>query len=400
MKKNFVISGTGCALVDYLYQPVDFDSNDFELYLSQSPGDGGLSPGKLVFTEELEKFAGQPYSLIRDRITKGKPPVGVNTGGPSIVSLIHAAQMLHNKPAQVYFSGARGNDAAAKVIEEKIQKTPLKTANYKISEKFTPFTDVLADPGFDQGHGERAFINNIGAAWDFYPEDLPDSFFESDMVVFGGTALVPNIHQNIDSLLQKAKSKGIITVVNTVYDFINEKNDPTKPWPMGQKANAYPRIDLLITDREEALRHSGCTTAQEALRWFAGQGAGAAIITQGPEEVLFYANSDLFEKQTFTALPVSARAKREVKQQAEKPVGDTTGCGDNFTGGVIASLADQIITDPSCGKFNLKEAVALGIASGGFACFFHGGTLLEDYPGQKAEKLDAYHKDYLQQVSR
>lgn len=397
MKKNFIIAGTGCALVDYLYQPVDFESKEFEQYLSQSPGDGGLSPGKLVFTEELEQFARQPYSQIRDQITGANPPVGINTGGPSIVSLIHVAQLLHDKPAEVYFSGARGNDAAARVIQEKIEKTPLKTGNYKTSDKFTPFTDVLGDPGYDHGHGERAFINNIGAAWDFYPEDLPDTFFESDMVVFGGTALVPHIHQNIDALLQKAKGKGIITVVNTVFDFISEKNNPSQPWPLGQKENAYPFIDLLITDREEALRHSGRSTAQEALEWFAQQGAGAAIITQGPEDVLFYANSDLFEPQPYAALPVSARAKMEVKQQVDNPRGDTTGCGDNFTGGVIASLAEQIISDPSCGKFSLKRAVALGVASGGFACFFHGGTLLEVYPGQKSEKLAAYHMDYIKQ---
>jgi hypothetical protein len=29
-------------------------------YRSEQPGDGGLCPGKLVFTEEIEKFAAQP----------------------------------------------------------------------------------------------------------------------------------------------------------------------------------------------------------------------------------------------------------------------------------------------------------------------------------------------------
>jgi sugar/nucleoside kinase (ribokinase family) len=66
---------------------------------------------------------------------------------------------------------------------------------------------VLSDPDYDHGHGERIFINNIGAAWNLYPDDLDDAFFESNMVVFGGTALVPHIHQSLLELLKKAKGK-------------------------------------------------------------------------------------------------------------------------------------------------------------------------------------------------
>jgi hypothetical protein len=106
--KPFRISGTGCALVDYLYKPVDFSGTDFIRYLSESRGDGGLAPGKLVFTEEFEKFCGEKYTQIRDRITKNMDPVAINIGGPSIVSLIHAAQMLHCifSPTTIYLHQA------------------------------------------------------------------------------------------------------------------------------------------------------------------------------------------------------------------------------------------------------------------------------------------------------
>jgi len=53
------ISGIGCALVDYLYKPVSFTDNQFRRYLSVKPGDGGLSPGKLVFRDEFELFSGR-----------------------------------------------------------------------------------------------------------------------------------------------------------------------------------------------------------------------------------------------------------------------------------------------------------------------------------------------------
>ena len=52
-KEKIVISGTGCALADFIYNGVSFNSISFKKYLSKKAGDGGLSPGKLVFTEEL-----------------------------------------------------------------------------------------------------------------------------------------------------------------------------------------------------------------------------------------------------------------------------------------------------------------------------------------------------------
>ncbi len=40
------------------------------------------------------------------------------------------------------------------------------------------------DPTYDQGHGERTFVNERGVADLFAPEHLPDSFFDSDIVAF------------------------------------------------------------------------------------------------------------------------------------------------------------------------------------------------------------------------
>lgn len=396
MAKSFTISGTGCALVDYLYNPIDFKGETFRRFLSQSPGDGGLSPGKLVFTEEFEKYSNSSYASARQDITAGMEPVGINIGGPSIVSLIHAAQMLHNTPARVHFFGCKGRDDAGRFIEDKLAQTPLKTGYYKTSERFTPFTDVLSDPEFDHGHGERIFINNIGAAWDFLPSDLDESFFSSDMVVFGGTALVPNIHRPLTQLLAKAKKQNAITIVNTVYDFLSEKSDPQKPWPLGENNNAYPYIDLLIADKEEALRHSGKETIKEALTFFKDRGAGAAIITHGPKPVSFFAQSQMWEEDAPDEMPVSQLTINQIKENPEQ-AGDTTGCGDNFTGGVIASIAQQKLDYPSK-KPNVRKAIAMGVASGGFACFYHGGTWLEKTPGEKAEKINLYLNDYYQQT--
>lgn len=397
-RKKFKIAGTGCALVDYLYNPIDFNDAEFTRYLSIKPGDGGLSPGKLVFKEEFEKFSGEAYMQIRDKITKRKQPAALNIGGPSIVSLIHAAQMLHEQNAEVSFYGCKGNDNGSAFIENKLALTPLIIGSYKTVSQYTPFTDVLSDPEFDGGNGERVFINNIGAAWDFNPSDLDEAFFESDIVVFGGTALVPHIHSSLGDLLIKARKCQAITVVNTVYDFLNEKLNPSKPWPLGNSVETYRYIDLLITDMEESLRLSGTNSVDAAVNFFQSTGVGGVIITHGSNLLHFFADSPIFGEIPHSTMPVSEKIRLELRQNLEK-TGDTTGCGDNFAGGVIASIAKQLIVNPE-NKVSLTDAVAFGVASGGFSCFYNGGTFYEEFPGQKAKRIEQYYREYLIQIGR
>ena len=392
----FRITGTGCSLVDFLYQPVSFSDAPFRNYLSKVPGDGGLSPGKLVFTGELEKFTGKRYSELRDEITGGNKPAATNIGGPSVVSLINASQMLSDLNIDVAFYGCRGNDEAGRYIEEKLALTPLRTGCYKTGKKFTPFTDVFSDPDYDDGHGERVFINNIGAAGEFVPTDLDKSFFNANIVVFGGTALVPQIHASLSELLRKSKEHGAFTAVNTVYDFINEKKNPGKPWPMGCSNKTYSYIDLLLTDREEALRHSGAGSVREAISWFKKRGTGAVVITHGPNPVVFYGDSDLFGQVPVSEIPVSEQVKSDIRHK-RRTTGDTTGCGDNFAGGVIASVARQMIEHPGR-RIDLLNAVAYGVASGGFTCFYMGGTWFEKVPGEKAGQVNSLYNQYLKQI--
>ena len=396
MEKIFKISGTGCALVDNLYKPVSFTDEMFQRYLSVKSGDGGLSPGKLVFREEFEQFSGEAYHVARKQMTNDKPPVAQNIGGPSIVSLIHIAQMLYDLPAEVKFYGCRGHDQGGTFIVEWLKHTPLKIGKYRTVNQYTPFTDVLSDPDYDHGHGERIFINNIGAAWEFKPEDLDQSFFKSDIVVFGGTALVPYIHRSLLQLLKQAKENHALTVVNTVYDFLSEKLNPMTSWPMGESIETYNYIDLLITDMEEALRLSGQQTVEEALSFFKSTGVGAVIVTHGANPVHYFSKSPLLG---FTEgnKPVSMRIKEELMQHPEQ-AGDTTGCGDNFAGGVITSIALQQIENPDVWPIDFDKALAFGIVSGGYACFYHGGTFIENYPYEKTDELTPYFEDYLRQT--
>ena len=390
MKKRLVISGTGCALADNLYTDIDFGASLFQKYLSKENADGGLSPGKLVFIEEFEKFSGQHLSEIITEITQGKAANSFNIGGPSIVALISASQLLTNQNVDINFYGAIGNDKVGDQIIKGLKSTQINFDNYKRFESHSPFTDVLSDPNFDGGKGERIFINNIGAAWNYQPQDLNEDFFKSDITVFGGTALVPNIHDNLTELLQKAKDNNCITIVNTVYDFRNEKNNPSEKWPLVKHDN-YALIDLLIMDKEEALKISGQQNLKKAVDYFIAQKSNGLIITQGPGPVLFYSTESFFSKTPISELPISEAVSAQLKKGIIK--GDTTGCGDNFVGGVLASVANQIINNEK--KMDIKDAVKWGIVSGGLACFYYGGVYKEDNTGQKfdihQEYLNAYH---------
>lgn len=394
---KIVISGIGCALADYVYNGLDFNGDAFRKYSSVKAGDGGLSPGILVFTEELEQFAGKPYSEILDEITGQRAPDAFNVGGPSLVSLIHAAQLSDGYNYEVKYFGLSGNDGTALKIRNIVRQTPLNIENYLMTnEDNSPFTCVLSDPNYDDGHGERTFINNIGAAWNYSPELIDNQFFDSQITCFGGTALVPQIHDNLTGLLVRAKKKKSITLVNTVFDFRNEKKNPQKPWPLLIDFEKFELIDILIMDAVEALKISGKTTVEDAARFFSSTPLSSFIITNGAHNIYAWSGGRLFtEKEVFT-FPVSEKVKEKIRTDKGFK-GDTTGCGDNFVGGIIASLGWQL-NEKKHGQFDLVEALTWGIASGGFSCFYVGGTYLEKKPGEKLALIKELRNDYCKQI--
>ena len=394
MRRKIVVSGAGCCLVDLLFNDIDFNSNIIRPYLSHKRGDGGLAPGNLVFREEFEKFSGVSVNQAIDIITGGRKYDKINIGGPSIVSLINITQLVDKDQCKVQFCGLGGNDDLGQFLISALNKTSVILKDFRLISHDTPSTIVLSDPQYENGHGERMFINSIGAAWQFEPSDLDDDFFKSDIVVFGGTALVPQIHDNLTTLLKKARMNNCITIVNTVFDFRNEKADPFKKWPLGENDESYKNIDLLITDREEALRLSGEMDLEDAVRFFIAKGVSAFIITNGSNNITLFSNGNIFSSSVIREMPASERVINEL---SDFQGGDTTGCGDNFVGGVIASVVSQLsdgIRHP-----DIIEACCWGTVSGGFTCFYVGGTYFEEYDGEKLAKIKPYYDSYRQQIS-
>ncbi len=387
------IAGAGCALIDHLYRDVDFNGEAFRSLASRKKGDGGLVPGRLVFTEELEAFARLPLAAIIERISGKREADSSNLGGPAIVALINAAQLLYGRGVEVSYHGTVGDDEAGRKLRSIVGGTPVNIDHYRVVVGSSPFTNVLSDPSYNRGHGERTFINNIGAAWQMLPGDLGPDFFAADIVLFGATALVPRLHDGLTPLL-KRKSGGV-TVVSTVYDFRSERANPHRRWPLGSGDESYRHVDLLATDREEALRLSGTSDMEAAVSFFKRRGLSAFIATDGPQPIRFFSDGRLFGRTEGT-MPVSDEVARRLRVDGRS--GDTTGCGDNFVGGVIASIAAQLAR-PGRGELDLREAAALGVVSGGFACFYLGGTYLEERPGEKLRHIARLYEAYRAQVS-
>lgn len=399
------IHGAGCCLIDDLYLPVDFSSPAFRAARSRSPGDGGLTPGKLVFAEDFERFIGMPYETALASLIGGIAPTARNLGGPSIVSLAHAAQLLAAPAAipavAVRYFGARGDDATGIHASSYLARLPIDSTDFIVAPLSTPRTDVLSDPAYDGGHGERSFINLVGSAANYGAEELPAHFFDADIIALGGTALVPRLHDALTVLLRRARKNGAFTFVNLVYDFRSERASPGAKWRLGAEDDAYQEIDLLVADAEEALRTSGRPNVEEAVGWFAARGVGAVVVTGGVRDFRFWSSGRRFARPSVSSLPVS-RAIDEDLRANPKLRGDTTGCGDNFAGGLMFSVAEQLRADPgalAAGRLDLVEACVWAAVSGGFACFTVGGAYYEKAPGEKRRALEPYVERYRRQIS-
>lgn len=382
------ISAAGCCLIDYVYAKVSYNKPGFQRFLSKRPGDGGIIQGGLVFTEDLSACFAMEMTAILHEILGPVEADTVNLGGPAVISLINAAQLLYGREVSCHFYARVGNDAAGRQIRGFLESSPLESIVITDTEAPSPTTIVLADPTCNEGNGERSFLNTIGAAGRILPQDLPPDFFQSDIVLFGGTALTPALHDGLASLLARSKAAGAITVVGTVYDFRNEKRDPAAPWPLGTP-DACGTIDLLVTDAVEALRLSGASDLRSAARNFIDRGVGALVITNGEQDMVVWSGGRVFSALELGAYPVSTMVRSILKNDPSR-LADTTGCGDNFLGGLIASLAMQL----EGGSVSLKEALSWGAASGGFSCFYAGGLYQETSAGEKLQKIrplaDAY----------
>lgn len=389
------IGGIGCCLIDIIYRNVDFLDKKHDILFSSCKNRKGLIPGSLVFKHDLEEHTGLSIEQILHQVTHGEYPETENLGGPGIIAMIHASQlMVHKESISLSYEGVVGNDHYGKLIKKHLEESSIHHILHE-KEGATPTTIVLSDPYFNEGVGERSFINTIGVASQYTPSMVSNSLLSQDIVFFGGTALMPLIHDNLSLLIDKAKYSNSFVCVTTVYDYRAEQRSHLEPWPLVDE-EVYRSIDLLIMDAQEAIRISNCLTIDLAILFFKDKGVGSTIITHGHHPVVAYASSTVFKEMSISEYPISKRISEELSSQKHGQ-GDTTGCGDNFAGGVIASIAAQANSN-GFKAIDIVQAISWGVCSGGYSCLHTGGMFVESSKGEKIQLLIPFVKDYMQQI--
>ena len=81
------ISGTGCCLVDQIYPDIDFSSPVTKKYMSRTKGDGGLHPGRLVFSEQFEDYASKSLDAIIEEISLDSRVTGLTCIGTELIRI-------------------------------------------------------------------------------------------------------------------------------------------------------------------------------------------------------------------------------------------------------------------------------------------------------------------------
>ncbi len=417
----FRIHGAGHGLLDFIHSDIDFASSKALQYHAQVPGDGGLEMGKVLNLEAFLRYAGKPWENVLADLTAMVPAdvnaavsakametgrSGIpefNAGGPGLVSMAVASQLLKPAKVPVTYYGLSGDDSAGSRLRHLLAQTPLDMTCFRQRPGRTATTMVCNDPRAQQGHGDRFFLNDPGTvACD--ASILGESFFQATFNVYAGTAMVPALHAELPALLAKGRHRGALNVVATVFDSVSEKSAPGRPWSLGA-GEAYPDIDLLVANAEEIRRLAGLSGVEECVSALFARGLTAAVVTRGPGEVYYRSRGGIFGRTEGYA-PANP-ALVAMAGDRSRNSGDTSGAGDNFLAGLLSDLMLQILSDDFFPKgeihierellqicpLRLRHAIEFGIVAGGLACLQKGGLKIEKSKGERLNLVRTYFPD-------
>ncbi|NMB26349.1 MAG: carbohydrate kinase family protein [Firmicutes bacterium] len=386
------ISGVGCCVVDYIYQDIDFTSPGVKRYLCKD-GSNGLMIGEGNLSSHLTTFFGKSEAAIIEDITGGRTPHKV-LGGVSIVTLVSAAQLLFDRDEiDVYYYANIPDNEPGSIIMDTVGKTPLRTDKIQVMEGDSVVTHALCGNDLD-GNPSRTFICApcVHPSTALQLEQLDHDFYASELTVFSAIQWEPEISGVFTEVLKRCKEAGSITIVSTASDPL--MRGKTK-WVLGDSDAVYEYIDILIMNKEEALNYSGTRDLHSAVDYFKSfPSLGGILVTDGLNPTYVYGRGKLcLPYEGF--IPIVVDIDQD-KQRGLLPEGDTVGCGDNYCGGVVASVALQL------GKqgrpIDLVEACILGSLSGGITSTITGGIFKETHFGQKRGLMEKYHPSYVRQV--
>jgi sugar/nucleoside kinase (ribokinase family) len=227
-----------------------------------------------------------------------------------------------------------GNDPAGDFIRKHCNDNGVDTRYLKVKDEVTTSINIpLISP-----NGDRLFITNKnGSIWKFSLEDIDFTAFRDAKVLSLGSIFVnPRLDKAaLIKIFQEAKKRSILICADLIRSRFGEKLNDMK--------EAFQYIDYLFSNSEEASALTGKTEFNKMADAFLACGVKHVIIKAGSNGAYIATKTEHYSESAY---------------KKAKCV-DTTGAGDNFAAGFIASILDGKSLS-ECGKYaNAVASIAI-----------------------------------------
>ena len=209
--------------------------------------------------------------------------------------------------APVRLTGMVGRDAEGDAIIRMLEDVGVQS---DIRRTATPTTATVV---LVQSSSDRSFIHRPGASRDVTPDVLTYEVPGFTHFHLANLFSLPTIRESAGEVMASARAAGLTTSLDTAWD--------AKGRWMQDVGPALPYTDLLFVNDSEARMLTGAEDLRAAAGILRDSGAKDVVIKTGPRGCIVFAGSETFEVRGFAV-----------------PAKDTTGAGDCFCGGFLASL--------------------------------------------------------------
>ena len=263
--------------------------------------------GILVADVIVEPVIAYPEKGVLEKVNS----ITVHNGGNAMTASIN----LRKLGVESKMVGMVGNDMFGQFLKERLEKADVDTRGLKISDKDQTSASVLM---IDK-NAERSFFHCVGTNAVFGIDDIDfDIIKECDIVFVTGTFLLTHFDgEETMEFLKKCKEMGKTTMLDVCWD---ANGNWGKLLDM-----CMPYIDYLMPSIDEAVCIAGKEDPDEIADVFNKNGAKNVIIKLGSKGSYLRKEGET-KGQIFPPFYI------------ENPV-DTTGAGDSFCSGFIASFA-------------------------------------------------------------
>lgn len=243
-----------------------------------------------------------------------------------------------------------GNDCLGIFIKDKAKGGGVDTSSIMVVDTATSSSIVLI-----KEDGQRNFLSFKGACHTLAESDITSSLLQAHDCLYIGSAFdLPYLDgEGMLTLLKRARALGLSTAVDTTADATN--------FALIQPCLKY--ITYFLPSLREAIALSSKNSPKDAARFFHKFGAETVIIKLGAQGCLLSQEGSQLNIPAYTAKVV-----------------DTTGAGDAFVAGFLASCARGA---------SLRVCAAIGNAAGA-ECVSQIGA------SGSLQKYEQLHQKYLQ----